>query len=67
MPQERHRRRARFPYWLRYLVICWRIDEGLTLAQIIARLAAMGFTNIRRSTIVTWYGRRIRHRQPPPQ
>ena len=66
MPHRRHRRRVIFPWWLKYLVRSWR-EEGLTLAQIKARLEDMGFRNINSATIVTWFAQWFRDPQPPPQ
>ena len=67
MPHRRHRRRVIFPWWLKYLVRSWKRDEGLTLAQIKARLEDMGFRNVHPATIVTWFAQWFRDPQPPPQ
>ena len=50
-----HRRRQRYPLWLKVLVRTWA-QQGLTLRQIKARLAESGW-NISSATISAWFAR----------
>ena len=55
MPRRRHTypRRGIYPVWLKELVRTWWLQEGLTLLQIQARFAEIGF-NISLPTMATW-------------
>ena len=52
-----HRRRQRYPLWLKVLVRTWA-QQGLTLWQINARLAESGW-NISSATIAGWFARPV--------